>query len=120
VPPRAGVQAIFASGIEEFHEVSSPSFSVTAVNKGVRPLRRQGAMAARRIPRRSGHAYRDCRVFRRPLLVHSCADSPPTAAYKVACPRLDNQVTKRPNWSIAVLPFGQGPVRTLIADIRRE
>jgi hypothetical protein len=49
VPPRAGVQAIFASGIEEFHEVSSPSFSVTAVNKGVRPLRRQGAMAARRI-----------------------------------------------------------------------
>jgi hypothetical protein len=49
VPPRAGVQAVFASGIEEFHEVSSPSFSVTAVNKGVRPLRRQGAMAARRI-----------------------------------------------------------------------
>ena len=38
VPPRAGVQAVFASGIEEFHEVSSPSFPVTAVYKGVRPL----------------------------------------------------------------------------------
>jgi len=38
VPPRAGVQAVFASGIEEFHEVSSPSFPVTAVHKRVRPL----------------------------------------------------------------------------------
>jgi hypothetical protein len=74
VPPRAGVQPIFASGIEEFHEVSSPSFSVTAVDKGVRPLCRQRAMAARSITRRSGHASRHCRLFRSPLLVHFCAN----------------------------------------------